>query len=615
MSDVALQALLADLDRRLDGAAEAAFVRARLQEARAWLSDGAFEHNRAAETLLHDKIAALTELQGERARADALARELKAARAAIRDRDAQLQIVRSSLLWNASRPGRAVMRLIRGEASLRGTVLLGTRLVYRALPLSDRVRRRIRERILHGLRLYRAYRSRGKVQAAPPPVPAPRERQPLAFPLPGMIAALPEIAGTRPETLDLTVSVVIPTYNAGAEFYWLLRKLRAQRGLGSVEIVVVDSGSSDGTVEQARKAGCRVVQIDKSQFSHSYARNLGAQHASGDLLLFTVQDAYPIGDYWLHTLARCLRNPDAQTQLAAVSCAEFPRTDSELLYNALIDTHYRFLGCRDRDRVGAFTGESNEALRSQGQLSDVACMIERSTFERYFYHGRYAEDLTLGVRLIRDGQRIGMLSSVKVIHSHNRPKGYYVRRIFVDVAFLTDVFPDFQVPDSVSIIGTFAAAYTLQDHLRRFRWPAGGSAGQRLDSLIGSLDRVAPPALVPDLVGQGDFGHPPLGEWISNLARDASREGTPLTAAELRDAERMRSMLIDRLSHLRDYVTAVDPALDARVSDEIEQAVEKTLSMTLGAQLAFIHLNTEAGLVTEHRAAIAHLKPMLLAGI
>ncbi|MEI7682381.1 MAG: PIG-L family deacetylase, partial [Betaproteobacteria bacterium] len=175
-------------------------------------------------------------------------------------------------------------------------------------------------------------------------------------------------------TIDAKVSVVIPTLNAGLEFNWMLRKLRSQCGVREIEIVIVDSGSRDQTVQAAREAGAKVIEILPTEFSHSYARNLGADAATGDYVLFMVQDAYPIGDYWLYGMLRYLLN-HADEKLVAVSCAEFSRSDSDMMYDSMINTHYRFLGCLEFDRIGEFRGDAHMALRSQGQLSDVSCLI------------------------------------------------------------------------------------------------------------------------------------------------------------------------------------------------------------------------------------------------
>ena len=69
------------------------------------------------------------------------------------------------------------------------------------------------------------------------------------------------------------------------------RRSRAQRIDEEVEVVVVDSGSRDGSAERARARGARVHAIPPSEFHHGRTRNLGAQLARGETLVFTSQDA------------------------------------------------------------------------------------------------------------------------------------------------------------------------------------------------------------------------------------------------------------------------------------------------------------------------------------
>jgi O-antigen biosynthesis protein len=410
---------------------------------------------------------------------------------------------------------------------------------------------------------------------------------------------------------------VIPTFNAGAELPWLVRNLFAQKGLRSVEVVTVDSGSTDGTAARAAALGCKVVEIEQSRFSHSYSRNLGAEHATGDFLVFMVQDAYPVGDHWLYGLARCLLHPRSEeTRLSAVSCAEHSRSDSELFYDALLRGHYGFLGCGNRDRVGRFVSEDQAELRRQGQLSDVACMIPRALFNEYRFHGRYAEDLTLGMRMIRDGHQIGMLSSIRVIHSHTRPPGYYVRRIFADVMFQSALFPEVAVPQGNSATGSLAAAFALRRALKPTIPSSHQSPAEAIEGVIRRLRGRALPDTIAPFPADEDFGHPPLGVWIRTLGERATAAERPMTRAEARSARQMRDIVIDKLVWLLGFVPEVYPVLDETVAAELDAAIEKCLAMAVGTQLALCYLSPVPSLDDDGTEALVRdLKTILLAGI
>lgn len=552
----------------------------------------------AAQERLQQRIAAISEeaaradersrLYSERARRHAdTARQFAAELATLRPRLEQVQRHADALIastsWRMTTPLRAVMRGLHRSTGLR--------------------RRARQPDVAAPVETIAEQRARPRRTGPPPP-----------FPLQGELAAHPALLAAPPAALDATVSVVIPTWNAGRELHWLIRKLQAQRGLGGVEIVIVDSGSVDGTPELAASLGCRVTSIDRAAFSHSASRNLGASLATGELLLFMVQDAYPIGDDWLAGLARALLHPAReQDRLAALSCAEFSRADSELIYDSMARSHYEFLGCADGDRLGRLTTIDQEGLRRQGQLSDVACLIPRALFDRFQFRGRYAEDLTLGIRLIEAGYQLGMLSSIRVAHSHNRPASYYIRRIFVDVVFLVDVFPDFSIPTHQDAIGALMASFALAPLLRTLAPGPDGVPARALERVIDRLREAELPRIGAALPPGGDFGLAPLGDWIGRLLAERGVVGRELTPLELRGAAALRDTLAGRLVALHHYIAESWSVADAATMAELSAAVEKTQAMSVGAELAFCHVGdaSRGGRDT----LLAELKPLLLAGI
>lgn len=135
------------------------------------------------------------------------------------------------------------------------------------------------------------------------------------------------IIAKAPPVLPVKISVIIPAFQGEKELPTLLNSLKNQKGLSEIEYITVVTQSSDGTCDVARQYGAKVLPIRKQNFSHSAARNLGAQHAQGELLLFTVQDA-------------CFDRPDALYKMAcmllyagvdAVSCRQAPHCSADML--------------------------------------------------------------------------------------------------------------------------------------------------------------------------------------------------------------------------------------------------------------------------------------------
>jgi glycosyltransferase involved in cell wall biosynthesis len=101
------------------------------------------------------------------------------------------------------------------------------------------------------------------------------------------------------------ISIVIPAHNAGQTLGACLDALAAQNSPHPLEVIVVNDGSTDGTEEVARAKGAKVLSQPHS--NPAVARNLGAQEARGDILLFLDADCAPLED-WVERMIAPLRN-------------------------------------------------------------------------------------------------------------------------------------------------------------------------------------------------------------------------------------------------------------------------------------------------------------------
>lgn len=96
----------------------------------------------------------------------------------------------------------------------------------------------------------------------------------------------------NPES-DMNISIIIPTLQEVQHIPSLVPYLRQHGGEAVREILVVDGGSTDGTVEAARAAGAMVWQVPKEGASRAAQMNLGAAHATGQVLYFVHADTLP----------------------------------------------------------------------------------------------------------------------------------------------------------------------------------------------------------------------------------------------------------------------------------------------------------------------------------
>src|SRR5438034_9936777 len=97
----------------------------------------------------------------------------------------------------------------------------------------------------------------------------------------------------------IETSILIPTKNGAQDIDACLEAIFSQKGVGPLEVLVVDSGSTDATTEIARRYPVRLEQIAPETFHHARTRNDAAGHAKGEILVFLSQDGIPPSDWWL----------------------------------------------------------------------------------------------------------------------------------------------------------------------------------------------------------------------------------------------------------------------------------------------------------------------------
>jgi glycosyltransferase involved in cell wall biosynthesis/GT2 family glycosyltransferase len=227
------------------------------------------------------------------------------------------------------------------------------------------------------------------------------------------------------------VSVVIPTKNGEADLESLLQRVETARRCGEIEVIIVDSGSTDSTVQVARDSGATILEIPPEEFNHGDTRNRGAELATGEYLVFLTQDVIPIGDDWLDRLVAPLED---KTRVVASTVREVPRTDADLFGCWGIWAHHNGLEWHgDRVAAGNPSQLSQRELRASAQLTTNCLCIRRDGFGEFgFKPLDLGEDLDLGVRLLAAGHRLAYLYSSGVVHSHNRSPYYALKRHHVD---------------------------------------------------------------------------------------------------------------------------------------------------------------------------------------
>ena len=121
---------------------------------------------------------------------------------------------------------------------------------------------------------------------------------------------------------EFDATVVILTYNGEQHLEEILNAVHAQRYGGTFETLVIDSGSTDSTLDIiAKNPWVRLHQIPNSEFGHGKTRNLGAHLAKGRYVVYLTHDATPASDRWLHEITAPF---DISERIVAVMGSQVP---------------------------------------------------------------------------------------------------------------------------------------------------------------------------------------------------------------------------------------------------------------------------------------------------
>jgi rhamnosyltransferase len=219
------------------------------------------------------------------------------------------------------------------------------------------------------------------------------------------------------------ISVVIPVRDGGSDLVRCLDAVARQVVDDEVEVVVVDSGSRDGSVEAARARGARVHEIQPFEFGHGRTRNLGAGLARGEILVFTSQDAFAADELWLATLVRSL---SGESKVAGAYGRQLPHDDATPPERYFLDFLYG-----PEARVQRLEGEGEPEFE-QTLFSNVNSAIPRAVWAEF----PFADDLIMSEdqewsrRVLRAGYELVYEPSAAVHHSHRYSIADAFRRFF-----------------------------------------------------------------------------------------------------------------------------------------------------------------------------------------
>lgn len=209
-----------------------------------------------------------------------------------------------------------------------------------------------------------------------------------------------------------SLSVVIPTLNAADEIDSLLDTIEAQ-SLQPLDILVVDSSSDDGTVDEVAKHPCvNLVRIERKEFNHGSTRDMALRRSAGEFVCFLTQDAVPASNRYLERLVAPFLADDS---IALVTGRQLPKADARRFEQLVRKFNYPNVpsvrGKSDLPKYGIKTFFASDTCSAYRRTAYLEC--------GGFDHVNTNEDMLMAARFIASGLKVAYEPSAEVYHSHN----------------------------------------------------------------------------------------------------------------------------------------------------------------------------------------------------
>lgn len=224
-------------------------------------------------------------------------------------------------------------------------------------------------------------------------------------------------------------SIVIRTLNEAAYLDDLLTMIaRQQTGELDLEVVLIDSGSTDGTVAIAEAHGCRITTIRKDEFSFGRSLNRGCDFARGDILVFISGHCIPVDEHWLLNLCKPI-----MTGQVAYSYGRQVGDDDSYFSERRIFAKY-FPEVSQIPQEGFFCNNANSAVSREAWAT-----------HRFDEELTGLEDMALAKALVGDGEKVGYVAEAPVFHHHSETWASVRRRFEREALALQSIMPEVQL--------------------------------------------------------------------------------------------------------------------------------------------------------------------------
>ena len=246
------------------------------------------------------------------------------------------------------------------------------------------------------------------------------------------------------------VSIIIRTFNEEKLIGKLLDEIIRQKVSFGYEIILVDSGSTDKTIEIAIRHNVNLVQISSEEFSFRYSLNRGIESAKMDICVIISAHCHPTDRFWLQNLVSPFKNNNV-----ALVYGKQTGYDSTKFSEQRIFTRW-FPKKSLMEQNHPFCNNANAAVR-------------RSIWKEVKYNEQLTglEDIDWANRVLPKGYKVAYVAEACVFHIHDETNQQIYQRFKREAIAFKRIFPT----ERFTFLDFFHSFFmhVLRDYIHAFR--------------------------------------------------------------------------------------------------------------------------------------------------
>jgi len=210
------------------------------------------------------------------------------------------------------------------------------------------------------------------------------------------------------------ISIIIPTKNGQNTIQACLESIFSQSIINNCEVIIIDSGSEDKTLEIAKNFPVKIYQIKPEEFGHGRTRNLGVNLSQGEFVFFTVQDARLENNKVLEALLTHFKNSDIKA-VGGIQIVPHEKDKNPIQwFRPIHKPDVKIL------KPDTFFYLSNKKKFYYARLDDVVAMYRKEALIKLpFDDVEYGEDLLWANKALAKGWKIVIDSKIRTYHYHH----------------------------------------------------------------------------------------------------------------------------------------------------------------------------------------------------